>query len=82
MPGAPRAGLRPLDLELVAELLERVAVGDVFQALLEVLLADADFEAAFLDGEVGVPVAVVTLHEGSLGLEPPEPHDSDTTSGC
>jgi hypothetical protein len=51
-----------VDIELVLDAVEPVRVGDLLHLLAEVRLADPDLDAVFLDRDLGLAVAVVTLY--------------------
>lgn len=56
-----------VDVDLLAQGGELVGVGELFHSLLEVRLAETDFDAVFLGGVCGIAVAVMALHTTYFG---------------
>ena len=53
-------------VDALAEVVERVGLGELFETLLKVRLAESHLDAVGFGGDGGVVVAVMTLHTFSI----------------
>ncbi len=65
--------LPAVDVKLFFDILQPVGVSEVLHLLLEVRLANTNFDSVFFDGDIGFAVAVVTLHTRCLERHTIEP---------